>query len=122
MAAGDLTDQFAHARARVTVRQATGGGWWGPGARSLAAALAWEITLTGADRPRAIELAEFALAGGVLDEADQGFMGTVARNVLEVAEAAPPGQWDDALAMAYRKGSLFAVLGAQVWGGYTHWQ
>jgi DNA-binding CsgD family transcriptional regulator/tetratricopeptide (TPR) repeat protein len=93
----------------------------GPGARSLAATLAWETTLTGTDRQRAIDLAHFGLADGVLDEVDQAFMGAVARNVLEVAEAAPPDQWDDALAKAYSKGSLFAVLGAQVWGGYAHW-
>jgi len=93
----------------------------GPGARSLAATLAWEATLAGADRARAIDLATFALTGEVLDDADRAFMGAVARNVLEVAEAAPAYQWDDALAKAYLKGSLFAVLGAQVWGGHAHW-
>ncbi len=93
----------------------------GPGARSLAATLAWEITLAGIDRRRAVELARFALAGEVLDDVDLPFMGVVARNVLQIAEADPVHQWDDALAKAYHKGSLFAVLGAQVWGGYAHW-
>jgi DNA-binding CsgD family transcriptional regulator len=93
----------------------------GPGAVSLASALSWDITRAGTDRDRAVELARFALTGDVLDDVDQGFLGVVARIVLEIAEAAPTQQWDDALASAYRKGSLFAVLGAQLWGGYTHW-
>ncbi|MGS0685601.1 BTAD domain-containing putative transcriptional regulator [Nakamurella sp. GG22] len=93
----------------------------GPGARSLATTLSWEVTLAGVDRQRAIDLARFALDGPVLDDVDQGFMGVIARNVLQIAEAEPAGQWDDALAKAYRRGSLFAVLGAQVWGGYWHW-
>ena len=94
----------------------------GPGALSLAATTAWEITLTGTNRQGAVDLARLALSGDTLDSVDQGFMGSVARNVLEVAEAAPPDQWDDALAKAYRKGDLFAVLAAQVWGGYARWR
>ncbi len=94
----------------------------GPGALSLAATTAWEITLTGTSRQGAVDLARLALSGDTLDSVDQGFMGSVARNVLEVAEAAPPDQWDDALAKAYRKGDLFAVLAAQVWGGYARWR
>jgi DNA-binding SARP family transcriptional activator/DNA-binding CsgD family transcriptional regulator len=94
----------------------------GPGARSLAATLAWETTLAGIDRRQAVDLARFALAGEVLDDVDLPFMGVIARNILQIAEAAPDHQWNDALAKAYHKGSLFAVLGAQVWGGYAHWQ
>ncbi len=94
----------------------------GPGARSLAATLGWEATVAGADRRHAVELAQFALTGDVLDDVDLPFMGVVARNILQISEAAPAHQWDDALAKAYHKGSLFAVLGAQVWGGYAHWQ
>ena len=93
----------------------------GPGARSLAATIAWEITLAGIDRQRAVDLARFALAGEVLDDVDLPFLGLVARNILQIAEAAADHQWDDTLAKAYHKGSLFAVLGAQVWGGYAHW-
>ena len=93
----------------------------GPGARSLAATLAWETTLAGVDRQRAVHLAHFALADDLLDAVDQAFLGVVARNVLQMCEAEPANQWDDALAKAYHRGSLFAVLGAQVWGGYQHW-
>lgn len=93
----------------------------GPGARSLAAALAWEASLAGVDRQRSIDLARFALTGDTLDDVDQAFLGVVARNTLNVADAAPANQWDDALAKAYHRGSLFAVLGAQIWGGYAHW-
>ena len=89
---------------------------------SLAATTAWEVTLAGIDRKGAVDLARLALSGDTLDSVDQGFMGSVARNVLEVSEASPPNQWDEALAKAYRKGDLFAVLGAQVWGGYARWQ
>ncbi|MFC4150003.1 BTAD domain-containing putative transcriptional regulator [Micromonospora mangrovi] len=94
----------------------------GPGARMLAASLAWEAVIDGEDRARAVDLARFALADGVLLDHDNGLLWVVAGMVLEMADEDTFPFWDEALAHAYRGGSLFAALAAHLWRGYTEWR
>lgn len=94
----------------------------GPGARMLAASLAWEAVVDGEDRARAVDLARFALADGVLLDHDNGLLWAVAGMVLEMADEDASPFWDEALAHAYRGGSLFAVLATHLWRGYTEWR
>ncbi|MFI1566912.1 BTAD domain-containing putative transcriptional regulator [Streptomyces sp. NPDC020490] len=93
----------------------------GAGARMLAAALAWETLMDGVDRDRAIGLARFALADGVLLEADIDLMGINAGNVLFLSDDDPSVFWADALAHAHRRGSLFAALAVNLWRGRGEW-
>ena len=93
----------------------------GPGARMLAATLAWERLIDGVDRPGAVELARFALADGVLVRVDTGLLWVVAAIVLVMADEDVGSFWDDMLADAYARGSLFAALAVHLWRGYQMW-
>jgi DNA-binding SARP family transcriptional activator len=91
----------------------------GPGARMLAAALAWEITTDGVDRAEAVALARFALADSVLLRT--GSLWALGAAVLHHADEPISGFWDEALAHAHRNGSYYAAHRAHVWKGYTLW-
>jgi DNA-binding SARP family transcriptional activator/DNA-binding NarL/FixJ family response regulator len=93
----------------------------GPGARMLAATLAWELFIDGVDRPGAVALARFALADGILLSVDTGLLWVVAAIVLIFAEEDVGTFWDDRLADAHAHGSLFEALGVHLWGGYHLW-
>jgi DNA-binding SARP family transcriptional activator len=94
----------------------------GPGARMLAAALAWETTLEGTDRERAVALARFALDRDRLWAVDNGLFWVVAAVVRMVADDDIGDFWNRARAEAHRRGSLFAALSVNVWQGYWHWR
>jgi hypothetical protein len=94
----------------------------GPGARMLAAALAWETMIDGADRDRAVELARFALAGGTLMEVDTGLLWVVASLVLHVAGEDAMPVWEESLARAHQRGSAFAAIVTHLWRGYVEWE
>jgi DNA-binding SARP family transcriptional activator/tetratricopeptide (TPR) repeat protein len=94
----------------------------GPGARALAAALAWRELCRGEDRARAIELARFALEDRVLQGADPGLLWVVAGVVLEMSGEETGGFWESELQHAYRTGGLFAALAVHLWLGYVQWQ
>ena len=92
----------------------------GPGRRMLLATAAWSRSLAGGPGHACLALARAALEGGSLIQVDPGFMGIVATGVLALADAddAVTG-WEEALAIAQRTGSLFAVTGLHLWQGWT---
>lgn len=94
----------------------------GPGARMLAAAMAWEAFLDGADRQRAVALARFAMADGVLVEADIGLLWVAATMVLQHADEDTRPIWDALLATAHRQGAMFSALAVHLWRGHGEWQ
>jgi DNA-binding SARP family transcriptional activator/tetratricopeptide (TPR) repeat protein/DNA-binding CsgD family transcriptional regulator len=94
----------------------------GPGALMLAAQVAWDITIAGGNRERAAELARFALRDGKLQRVDNGLLSIVAAVVLELADENIGSFWDDALADAHARGSMFAALAAHLWRGYHLWR
>src|SRR4051795_11271463 len=94
----------------------------GPGARALAAALAWTELCRGEDRDRAVRLARFALEDRVLQGADPGLLWVVAGVVLEMSDEDTSAFWESELLEAYRTGGLFAALAVHLWLGYVQWQ
>ncbi|MFI7400534.1 BTAD domain-containing putative transcriptional regulator [Streptomyces sp. NPDC049541] len=93
----------------------------GPGARMLAANLAREAASDGGDRDRAVELARFALADGVLQAAGEEMLWYTAAIVLHLADEEVGELWDAAVARAVERGSLFSVLATHLWRGFTQW-
>ncbi len=94
----------------------------GPGALMLAAQVAWDITIAGGRRERAAGLAAFSLQDGKLQRIDTGLLPIVAAVVLELADEDVGSFWDDALADAHARGSMFAALAAHLWRGYHLWR
>ncbi|MFD4509606.1 BTAD domain-containing putative transcriptional regulator [Streptomyces sp. NPDC058457] len=93
----------------------------GPGARMLAANLAREAASDGGDRPRAVALARFAVADGVLQAAGEEMLFYTAGIVLHLADEEVGELWDAAVARAVERGSLFSVLATHLWRGFTQW-
>ncbi|MFJ9564556.1 BTAD domain-containing putative transcriptional regulator [Streptomyces fuscichromogenes] len=93
----------------------------GPGARMLAANLAREAASDGVDRPRAVELARFAVADDVLQAAGEEMLFYTAGIVLHLADEEVGELWDTAVARAVERGSLFSVLATHLWRGFTQW-
>jgi DNA-binding SARP family transcriptional activator/DNA-binding CsgD family transcriptional regulator len=94
----------------------------GDGARMLAAALAFERMLDGVDRPGAVELARFSLAGDRLLDSGNMLLWVVAVDVLLVADADPGDLWRRARTRAHATGSLFAALAVNLWQGFAQWR
>ncbi|GAA1770331.1 BTAD domain-containing putative transcriptional regulator [Luedemannella helvata] len=94
----------------------------GPGARMLAADLAWEKLIDGTDRAGAVELARFALADGVLMDVDIGLLWVVAGVVLHMAGEDTTAFWDGALERAHQRGAMFSALATHLWRGYAEWE
>ncbi|WP_369133559.1 BTAD domain-containing putative transcriptional regulator [Modestobacter sp. I12A-02662] len=94
----------------------------GDGARMLAASLAFETTLAGEDRARAVELARAALAGDRLWTVDSGLFWIVAAVVRVLADDDLGDFWHRARAAAHAQGSLFAVHSTNLWQGFWHWR
>lgn len=93
----------------------------GPGARMLAATLAFEATIDGVDRPRAVALARSALAGDRLWAVDDGLW-VVAATARMLADDDLGDFWTRARATAHARGSLFMALSVSVWEGYWRWR
>ncbi|MFD8820400.1 transcriptional regulator, partial [Streptomyces sp. NPDC059627] len=93
----------------------------GPGARMIAANLAREAASDGGDRTRAVALARFAVAGGVLQAAGEEMLFYTAGIVLHLADEEVGELWDAAVARAVERGSLFSVLATHLWRGFTQW-
>ena len=94
----------------------------GPGARSLAATLAWEEVIDVGNRTRAIELAQFSVADGVLQQVDAGLLWVVTGITLEMCGEDTMAFWTQALADAHARGGLFAALGTHLWRGFVEWR
>ncbi|NUS51305.1 MAG: AAA family ATPase, partial [Nocardioidaceae bacterium] len=93
----------------------------GPGARALAALVAWELLCHGRDRMRAMELARFAVADRVLQQHDPGLLWVVAADVLTMGGEDTTEFWERELETAHRTGSLFASLAIHLWLGFLQW-
>jgi DNA-binding SARP family transcriptional activator/tetratricopeptide (TPR) repeat protein len=93
----------------------------GPGARGLAALVAWELLCQGVDRERALELARFAVADRVLQRHDPGLLWVVAANVLFMGGEDTSDFWERELDVAHRTGNLFAALATHLWLGFVQW-
>jgi DNA-binding SARP family transcriptional activator/tetratricopeptide (TPR) repeat protein len=90
----------------------------GYGARMLAAALAFDVTIEGTDRDRAVRLARSALDGDRLWAVDDGLFWIVAAVIRMVADDDLGDFWDRARADAHARGSLFAAMSTNVWQGF----
>jgi DNA-binding NarL/FixJ family response regulator len=90
----------------------------GPGAKMLAATVAFAWMAAGGDAHGASELALKAIEGGTLLESDTGvfWMGAIITLVVaDRPEAA--GLWEETIAQAHRNGSLFSRLSVTLWDG-----
>ncbi len=88
----------------------------------LAATLAFEAMIDGADRDRAVALARFSLDGDRLWAVDNGLFWVVAANVRMLADDDLGDFWARARAQAHARGSLFMALSTSVWEGYWRWR
>ena len=90
----------------------------GPGAKMLAATLAFGLMADAGDAEEAAELALKAMEGGTLLEADNGlfWMGAMLTLVVADRPEADP-LWEQTLAQAHRNGSLFSRLSVSLWDG-----
>jgi DNA-binding CsgD family transcriptional regulator/tetratricopeptide (TPR) repeat protein len=92
----------------------------GPGARMLAASAAWDRALTGGAAGDCVELANAALADGVLIRADPWFMSIVAAGVLVLADdPSALSVWQQMLADGQRNGSQLTISGVRLWQGWN---
>jgi DNA-binding SARP family transcriptional activator/tetratricopeptide (TPR) repeat protein len=94
----------------------------GDGARMLAATLAFEAMIDGADRDRAVALARYSLDSDRLWAVDNGLFWVVAANVRTLADDDLGDFWARARAQAHARGSLFMALSTSVWEGYWRWR
>jgi DNA-binding SARP family transcriptional activator len=94
----------------------------GHGARMLAATLAFEATIDGADRDRAIALARFALEHDRLMAVDNGLLWVVAAVVRMLADDDLGDLWQRARSEAHGRGSLFMVMSTNLWEGFWRWR
>jgi DNA-binding CsgD family transcriptional regulator len=93
----------------------------GLSAKMLAAVAAWDWALCAGPADSVCALARAAVAGGELMGRGGRVMtmaATVSLALADLDEAVDT--WDALRAEAYLKGSVFAIAGVQLWGGYTH--
>jgi DNA-binding NarL/FixJ family response regulator len=90
----------------------------GPGAKMLAATVAFGCMVDADDAEQAAELALKAMEGGTLLDADNGlfWMGAMLTLVMADRPEANP-LWEQTLAQAHRNGSLFSRLSVSLWDG-----
>ncbi len=92
----------------------------GHGAHMLAAAAAWDWTCTGGTAEECAALALGAIADGSLVANDPGFFTPVAAATLINADRPELlDLWEATQAEAHRRGSLFAMVGVNLWRGLT---
>ena len=93
----------------------------GPGARMIDAMVAYDLMQENGDYRECVRLARRALAGNTLIQADNGLFNIPAIIVLTYCDAEDTlPLWDEALADAYRRGSMFGKSAADGWLGFTY--
>jgi DNA-binding CsgD family transcriptional regulator len=91
----------------------------GPGSRMLASVTAYTWANSGGSADRCSALALQALADNVLFSIDNGLFWVTALVVLIYADIEDTGDiWEEARAVAHRRGSLFTVLTIDLWRGF----
>jgi DNA-binding CsgD family transcriptional regulator len=91
----------------------------GPGTKMLTAVTAYTWANAGGDAERCAALAREALAGETLFSIDNGLFWVTAVVVLIYADRGDTGDiWEEARAVAHRRGSLFTVLTIDLWRGF----
>jgi DNA-binding CsgD family transcriptional regulator len=92
------------------------------GARMVAAVAAWEWAESSGPAEHVCALARAALGGGELMRGVGGRVMTMRATLpLALADLDEAVEiWDALRLEAYRNGSVFAIAGVQLWGGYTH--
>ncbi|WP_298517038.1 BTAD domain-containing putative transcriptional regulator [uncultured Nocardioides sp.] len=134
----ELTDELSDQRQSLIALQRVSGfmhsleaGWRtpapepegpGPGAQMLAATIALEEALDGADRERAVDMARFALEGDRLLTVDDGLFWINAAAVKTLADDDLGSFWDRARAVGRSRGSLFTMLSISLWEGFWRWR
>ncbi len=93
----------------------------GIGARMVAAVAAWDWARCAGPADRVCALARAALGRGeLMGQAGGRVMTMIATVPLALADLDEAvDTWDALRAEAYRSGSVFAIAGVQLWGGYT---
>ncbi|MGD9736884.1 MAG: AAA family ATPase [Solirubrobacterales bacterium] len=91
----------------------------GPGSKMLAAATAYGWENSGGPNDRCAALAREALAGDTLFRVDNGLFWVTAVVVLVYADLEDTSEiWEEARAIAHRRGSLFTMLSVDLWFGF----
>jgi DNA-binding CsgD family transcriptional regulator len=91
----------------------------GPGSKMLTSVTAYTWANAGGDAERCAALAREALAGETLFSIDNGLFWVTAVVVLIYADGGDTdGIWEEARAVAHRRGSLFTVLTIDLWRGF----
>ncbi|HEX4669401.1 MAG TPA: AAA family ATPase [Solirubrobacterales bacterium] len=91
----------------------------GPGSKMLTAVTAYTWANAGGDADRCAALAREALADETLFSIDNGLFWVTAVVVLIYADRGDTGDiWEEARAVAHRRGSLFTVLTIDLWRGF----
>ena len=94
----------------------------GVGEKALAAVAGVYWAYSGGSADECCELALAALAGGDLMRADNGLLGIAATRPLIIADREEVmDAWDQALAEAHRRGSIFELAGLHLWYGFTQY-
>ena len=92
------------------------------GEKALAAVAAVYWAYTGGRADECCELALAALAGGDLMRADNGLLGIAATRPLIIGDREEAvDAWQQALAEAHRRGSIFELAGIHLWYGFTQY-
>ena len=92
------------------------------GDKLLAAVAAVYRCYTGGSADECAELALAALQGGDVMQADNGLIGIAAIRPLVIADREEAVQaWEQALAVAHRRGSIFESAGLHLWYGFTQY-
>ena len=92
----------------------------GPGARMLDAMVAYDLLHNAGHVDDCVRLARRSLDDGTLLEYDNGLFNIPAMIVLTLGDAKDALKyWDEALADAYRQGSMFGKSASDGWRGFT---
>ncbi|MCW2991442.1 MAG: transcriptional regulator, LuxR family, partial [Solirubrobacterales bacterium] len=92
------------------------------GEKMLCAVASVYVAFTGGSAERSVELSLAALAGGDLIQADNALMSVAAIRPLVIADREEAvDAWEQALAEAHRRGSVYELAGVHLWYGFAQY-